>query len=88
MAINNTVSDKPPRLAYTLAEFSAACGRNPSWGYRLVYKGRIHVISDGVRLLIPQTEVAKFMGSAAPYDPRPTRRKRKEVGTPEAGRAQ
>ena len=73
------------RFAYSPAEFAAACGRHPSWAYRLLYGGKLNAITDTGRLLIPASEIEKLMGSAQPYDPQPKPRKRKAAKSTEAG---
>jgi len=67
--------DKSPqkRLAYSPAEFAAACGRHTSWAYRLLYKGKLNALTTTGRLLIPAGEIERLMDTAAPYDPKPKR---------------
>lgn len=57
------------REAYSPAEFAASCGRHPSWAYRKIYAGKVNVIEDLGRLLIPASEVSRVLGSAKPYNP-------------------
>jgi hypothetical protein len=58
------------RLALSPREFAAAVGRSPTFAYRAIYRGWIKPISDGVRMMIPHTEVQRFLGRAAEYNPR------------------
>ena len=59
------------RAAYSPAEFAAACGRHPTWTYRLLYRGKINAITELGRILIPSSELARVLGLAQPYDPKP-----------------
>ena len=39
-----------PRVAYSIPDFAALFGREQTWGYRMVYEGKVKVIpSDSVR---------------------------------------
>jgi len=58
------------RLALSPREFAAAVGRSPTFAYRAIYRGWIKPISDGVRMMIPHTEVQRFLDRAAEYNPR------------------
>jgi hypothetical protein len=79
----------PERLGYSPAQFAAGFKKHPSWAYRLIYAGKVNVIADcKARMLIPRSEVEKFLGSARPYDPQPKPRKRKETNPTEAGGGQ
>jgi hypothetical protein len=66
-----------PRVAYSPAEWAAANGRHPTWAYRQIYAGKVNVIDQFGRLLIPASEVSRVLGQAKPYDPKPTTRKPK-----------
>jgi Helix-turn-helix domain len=57
------------RLALSPREFAAAVGRSPTYAYRQIYAGRIKPISDAGRLLIPRSEVDRFLARAAEYNP-------------------
>jgi hypothetical protein len=59
------------RAAYSPAEFAASCGRHPSWAYRLLYRGKVKVLTDLGRILIPASELERVLSSAAPYNPKP-----------------
>jgi helix-turn-helix protein len=71
------------RVAYSPAEFAAACGRHPSWAYRLLYGGKIRAITELGRLLIPASELQRILSLAQPYDPKPKR----EADQHEAGQS-
>src|SRR6188472_1772924 len=59
------------RLSLSPKEFSEANGKSPTWGYRQIYSGKVKVISDCGRMLIPRSEVERFLGRAAEYNPQP-----------------
>jgi hypothetical protein len=56
------------RLAFSPREFAAAVGRSPTFAYRAIYRGWIKVVSDGVRMMIPRSEVERFLARAAEYN--------------------
>jgi hypothetical protein len=58
------------RAAYCPAEFAAACGRHPTWTYRLLYSGKIHAITELGRILIPASELDRVLTLAQAYDPK------------------
>src|SRR6516225_10391623 len=59
------------RLAFSPKEFGEANGRSATWGYRQIYSGKVKVISDCGRLLIPRSEVERFLARATEYNPTP-----------------
>ena len=61
--------DLNQRLGFSPKEFSKANGRSATWGYRQIYAGKVKVISDCGRLLIPRFEVERFLARAAEYNP-------------------
>jgi hypothetical protein len=66
---------KPPptnlneRLGLSLRAFAEANGKSATWAYRLMYAGKIRVISGCGQLLIPQSEIHRFLARAAEYNP-------------------
>jgi hypothetical protein len=58
------------RLGFSPKEFSEANGKSPTWGYRQIYSGKVKVISDCGRMLIPRSEVDRFLARAAEYNPK------------------
>jgi hypothetical protein len=69
-----------PRAAYSPAEFAAACGRHPTWTYRLLYSGKVNAITQLGRILIPASELQRVLGLAQPYNPKPKARAGDENG--------
>jgi len=59
------------RLGFSPKEFGEANGKSATWGYRQIYSGKVKVISDCGRLLIPRSEVDRFLARAAEYNPQP-----------------
>lgn len=57
------------RLGYSPAEFGSLFGRSATWGYRQIYAGRVKPISDCGRILVPRSEVERFLGRADIYNP-------------------
>jgi len=60
-----------PRAAYSIPDFSALFGREQTWGYRMVYEGKVKAIpSDSVRggMMIPHSEVERLLSKAQTYD--------------------
>ena len=57
------------RLGFSPAEFAALFGRSPTYGYRQLYLGRVKAISDAGRILIPRSEVERFLARAGEYNP-------------------
>jgi len=59
-----------PRAAYSIPEFSALFGREQSWGYRMVYGGKVKVIPSGnIRggNMVPHSEVERLLSKAQTY---------------------
>lgn len=57
------------RLALSPREFAATMGKSATFGYRAIYRGWIRPISDAGRLMIPRSEVDRFLARAAEYNP-------------------
>jgi|SRR6516225_1413136 len=76
------------RLAFSPKEFGEANGRSATWGYRQIYSGKVKVISDCGRLLIPRCEVERFFARATEYNPTPKPKPESSTttGKQEAGR--
>jgi len=58
------------RLGFSPAEFAALNGKSATWGYRKIYRGDVKVIADCGRLLIPRSEIERFLARAAEYNPK------------------
>jgi len=72
--------DLNQRFSFSPKEFGEANGRSATWTYRQIYAGRIKPISDCGRLLIPRSELDRFLARAGEYNP-----KRKSAGSGSGG---
>lgn len=52
------------RAALSPNEFAAAFGKANTWGYRLIYSGKVKVIKDLGRMMIPGSELRRLLSSA------------------------
>jgi len=59
------------RAAISPNELAALFGRQTVWGYRLIYAGKVKVIHDLGRTMIPISEVKRLMGTAETYTGKP-----------------
>ena len=59
------------QLALSPAEAAVACGKSPTWSYRKIYSGEFRVISSDGRMLIPRSEIERFLSGAEKYNPQP-----------------
>jgi len=66
------------RLALSPREFGALLGKSATFGYRAIYRGWVKPISDCGRLMIPRTEVDRFLERSAEYNPKPKVRRPNE----------
>lgn len=55
------------RAAFTPGEFAALFGKHYTWGYRQIYAGKVKVITDMGRMLVPREEVERIRGGGATY---------------------
>jgi hypothetical protein len=60
------------QLAFSPAEAAIACGKSPTWAYRQIYAGKFRVLNaEEGRLLIPRSEIERYLGGAEKYNPEP-----------------
>ncbi len=64
---------------FTPEKFGARYNRSASFGYRMIYLGRVKVL-PGVRHLIPFAEVLKFEANVVVYNGRQPVRKKAKAG--------
>ena len=57
------------RLALSPREFGSVLGKSVTYAYRAIYRGWIKPVSDCGRLMIPISEVHRFLARAAEYNP-------------------
>jgi excisionase family DNA binding protein len=67
------------RRAYTIAEAAELLGVHKVSVYRRIYEGKLKILSGFGRLMIPDSELERFLGKVEVYMPR-KRRQAKEVG--------
>jgi len=77
--IKRALAECGQRLAFSPFEFGHVLGRSETWAYRQLYAGTVKAISDAGRLLIPRSELDRFLARAAEYNP--------EIHKPENGDA-
>ena len=70
---NTLPNDPEKRLAYSVGEFARGRGKNRVWGCRQIYRGRIRVVRDAGRLLIPAHEVRRFLSETITYAGKPAK---------------
>jgi hypothetical protein len=63
MPTTNRPKKKPSRVSYSYAEFAAMAGREVTWTYRQVQKGRVRAITGFGAAMIPASEVERIFGS-------------------------
>jgi excisionase family DNA binding protein len=67
------------RRSYTVAEAASILGVHKVSIYRRLYSGQIKVLSGFGRLMIPESELSKFLGRVETYTPRRRKRKTAQV---------
>lgn len=60
------------RMAYTLSDVAALCGRSKTWAYRRVYDGQLKVVVQSGRMLVSRTELERFLNQSEVYNGRST----------------
>ena len=67
------------RLALSPREFGSVLGRSPTYGYRAIYRRWVKPVSDCGRLMIPISEVHRFLSRAGEYNPQPKPKRKAAV---------
>jgi hypothetical protein len=81
--IKQALAECAQRLAFSPFEFGHVLGRSETWAYRQLYSGAVNAISDAGRLLIPRSELDRFLARACEYNPKPKpSAKQQEPGRP------
>jgi helix-turn-helix protein len=73
--IRDSLGSVTHQLAFSPAEAAIACGKSPTWAYRKVYSGDFRVVSSDGRILIPRSEIERYLGGAEKYSPQPRQAK-------------
>jgi helix-turn-helix protein len=66
------------RLAMTPFESGVVLGKSATYIYRQIYAGKIKPISDCGRMMIPRSEIDRFLARACEYNPKPKPRANQE----------
>jgi len=69
--IRDSLGSVVHQLALSPAEAAVACGKSPTWAYRKIYSGEFRVISSASRILIPRSEIERYLSGAEKYNPEP-----------------
>ena len=64
-----SISAKPSRRAYSLAEAADLCGVSYHTIYRAVCRGQLKVLSGFGRLMVSDQELDRFLSKAEEYQP-------------------
>jgi hypothetical protein len=64
MTATKRTSKSGERVAYSFAEFAEQVGKERTWVYRQVKKGRIRAITGFGAAMIPAVEVDRIFGGA------------------------
>ena len=77
------------KLAYTVPQFAALFEHHQVWGYRQLYSGRVRILDQPGRILIPRSEVERFLSRVIEYSGRPSRpqkgQRQMQSATPNGG---
>src|SRR5689334_9609107 len=63
------------RFAFSPFEFGHILGKSETWAYRQLYSGALKAIPEAGRILIPRSELERFLARATVYNPKPKRKK-------------
>ena len=64
----NISSTKPlEKVVLTPTEFASLFGRHYTWAYRQIYAGKVKVISNLGRIMIPRSEVDRLLQQTETY---------------------
>jgi hypothetical protein len=60
-----------PQAAYTVTQFARLFGKERTWGYRMLYAGKVKALPPEATisgdLMIPHFEVERLLSGAVPY---------------------
>jgi hypothetical protein len=66
---DNGSQPSPTVAAYTPTQFAQRLGRSATYGYRLLYSGKVKAVTGFGRILIPATELNRVLSQADTYNP-------------------
>lgn len=61
----NAIPKREGRVSYSFAEFAEMVGKEKTWVYRQVKKGRIRAVTGFGTAMIPASEVERIFGKGA-----------------------
>jgi len=67
------------KAVLTPAEFAALFGRTYTWAYRQIYAGKVKVLTQFGRIMIPKSEVERLCATLDVYNGRPPRQTKKSA---------
>ena len=60
-----------PQAAYTVFQFARLFGKERTWGYRMIYKGKVKVLPPDATIsgdfMIPHSEVVRLLSGPVSY---------------------
>jgi hypothetical protein len=66
MVATKSTKSKGKRVSYSFAEFAEMVGKERTWVYRQVQKGRIRAITGYGSAMIPSSEIERIFGKEEP----------------------
>jgi len=69
--IRESLGSVAHQFALSPTETACTFGKSPTWAYRRIYDGTFRVISSNGRILIPRSEIERYLGGAEKYNPEP-----------------
>jgi hypothetical protein len=78
------INDLPlsEKAVLTPTEFAALFGRTYTWAYRQIYAGKVQVLTQLGRIMIPKSEVERLLLDKQVYNGKPTRRSKAPPSVP------
>ncbi|MDB4521418.1 helix-turn-helix domain-containing protein [Akkermansiaceae bacterium] len=61
--MKNTKNNKSSRIAYSFAEFAEMVGKERTWVYRQVQKGRIRAVTGFGIAMVPAEEIERIFSA-------------------------
>lgn len=62
MSATNSIKKPGARVSYSFAEFAEMVGKERTWVYRQVQKGRIRAVTGFGSAMIPASEIGRIFG--------------------------
>jgi predicted site-specific integrase-resolvase len=65
--MNTTSSTESEKVVLTPTQFASLFGRHYTWAYRQIYAGKVKVITNLGRIMIPRSEVNRLLQHTETY---------------------